>query len=727
MSTAARIDELRKKFEEHPRRYFAPLANEYRKTGELALAIALCREHLPQQPGHMSGYIVFGQALYESGALAEARSVFEQALALDPENFIALRHLGDIAKMNGDTSAARRWYERVLDADPRNDDIAAQLASLTAIPTPPMSSPPVPVFIGIGAERTIAPTATPLLATSVGDTTNDTLSAPTPNVSMRAVDFDLVNTRLTHQAPLDLDAIEQLVDSVPDEASIETVRANTSVAAESDDSFGFPLRELSTDSIPIEPDPEFEVGIDAPVWPDTADLVARVVSPRSSTPVEVPITADAVAAFGRETGDPIGINASERLAAHLADFVRAEESVVPVDALGDGIVRGDDAWLRVETNEREPHGVPRIAPDVSATDDESVARSTELTWLVTPASNEALQWITANDRLDDDDVRPAAPEIASVFAETARGTEVPEVPELPELPSSPTVLDWPNHGLDDAFAPIIAHGNEAESPRGPAFVTETMAELLVSQGYMTRAVEVYDELSRRQPDNVALATRLSELRERIALRMDGGSVRYVTPVESAPPVSPLSPTYGTPVWVNSMIPSAEGGEAEAMLFLAAAGESKAPPPMRSARDTFARLAARRAPRRASSSAETAPSHEADGLASLFGAGANPADEAAAMELATAFAPISAERMADGSVFDLAPMPAVIFAPHYDDASAPSTSGSTADMGDAFAFDRFFPDPAVGTGRAAPAPAASNPTAGDDLAEFAAWLKGLGPQ
>ena len=124
MSTATRIDELRKKFEEHPRRYFAPLANEYRKTGELAQAIALCREHLPKQPGHMSGYIVFGQALFESGALEEARTVFEQALSLDPENLIALRHLGDIAKMNGDASAARRWYERVLDADPRNDDEA---------------------------------------------------------------------------------------------------------------------------------------------------------------------------------------------------------------------------------------------------------------------------------------------------------------------------------------------------------------------------------------------------------------------------------------------------------------------------------------------------------------------------------------------------------------------------------------------------------------------------
>ena len=54
MSTAARIEELRNKFEENPRRYFAPLANELRKAGDLTQAIALCREHLPKQPGHMA-------------------------------------------------------------------------------------------------------------------------------------------------------------------------------------------------------------------------------------------------------------------------------------------------------------------------------------------------------------------------------------------------------------------------------------------------------------------------------------------------------------------------------------------------------------------------------------------------------------------------------------------------------------------------------------------------
>jgi tetratricopeptide (TPR) repeat protein len=109
MGTSARIDELRKKFDENPRRYFAPLANEYRKAGDLEQAIFICQEYLPQQPGHMSGHIVYGQALYESGREDEAKAVFETALSLDPENLIALKHLGDIARASGDMSAARGW------------------------------------------------------------------------------------------------------------------------------------------------------------------------------------------------------------------------------------------------------------------------------------------------------------------------------------------------------------------------------------------------------------------------------------------------------------------------------------------------------------------------------------------------------------------------------------------------------------------------------------------
>jgi len=136
-----RLRELQEKFEENPRRYFAPLANEYRKGGQHKRAIEICRTHLAQMPGHMSGQIVFGQALFESGEWDEARTVFGRALALDPENLIALRSLGDMALQAGDTAEARKWYTRLLDADPKDAAVLALISEIDASSEVPVSPP----------------------------------------------------------------------------------------------------------------------------------------------------------------------------------------------------------------------------------------------------------------------------------------------------------------------------------------------------------------------------------------------------------------------------------------------------------------------------------------------------------------------------------------------------------------------------------------------------------
>jgi tetratricopeptide (TPR) repeat protein len=148
-----RLRELQEKFEENPRRYFAPLANEYRKGGQPKRAIEICRSQLSQMPGHMSGQIVYGQALYETGEFDEARQVFERALTLDPENLIALRSLGDMSLQSGNTTEARRWYARLLDADPKDTAVIALVteidASVEAAPVPtPQEIPGVDEDVG---------------------------------------------------------------------------------------------------------------------------------------------------------------------------------------------------------------------------------------------------------------------------------------------------------------------------------------------------------------------------------------------------------------------------------------------------------------------------------------------------------------------------------------------------------------------------------------------------
>ncbi len=158
MAPGSRLQELTAKYMQNPRRYFVPLANEYRKANDLDRAIALCREHLPSQPGHMSGHIVLGRAYFEKGDVDAAREVFLTSVELDDENVIALRHLGDIAKSHHQLNEARQWYARVLDADPQNDEIERLLQSLG---TPDESGPevaaPIAATVDAPDHETVAP------------------------------------------------------------------------------------------------------------------------------------------------------------------------------------------------------------------------------------------------------------------------------------------------------------------------------------------------------------------------------------------------------------------------------------------------------------------------------------------------------------------------------------------------------------------------------------------
>lgn len=192
-----RLRELQEKFEENPRRYFAPLANEYRKGGQPKRAIEICRSQLSQMPGHMSGQIVYGQSLYECGEFEEAKQVFERALALDPENLIALRSLGDMSLQSGNTVDARKWYTRLLDADPHDAAVIALVseidASAEAAPVPtPQEIPGVDEDAGDQAIPFIAdtegsPVGSDAETTPVASATAPGESSPTPSATSVSV------------------------------------------------------------------------------------------------------------------------------------------------------------------------------------------------------------------------------------------------------------------------------------------------------------------------------------------------------------------------------------------------------------------------------------------------------------------------------------------------------------------------------------------------------------
>ena len=803
MSTAARIDELRKKFEENSRRYFAPLANELRKAGDLSQAIALCREHLPKQPGHMSGYIVFGQALYESGQLDEARSVFEQALALDPENLIALHHLGHIARQQGDTAAARRWYERALETDPRNDDIAHQLAAL-ATPVRPQPTIPTPVsqaaaldemspadraaaqlaMLDLGAipaRRDLGAIPTPPFPQAAVGVLPPT---PTPDAALRALDFDVVNASLQPPSSaasgpsgeaLDLDAIESagqgdaplapfeaepidLSFDVIDASGVETAADPAPVVVE-DSSLLEPSGETVTDDpfafadVPAEIDGDasdvatvdleahFEEGLVAESWPDTAELMPRANAPRSATPASVDIPVDAIEAFGREPMDPIAHPLPQPepdVLGDEADLVAATmEPPAHEEPLAESTAPGLDTGTSpvAESTPAAPIAAVVATQEVDDALSDADPRE-ELPWLAAPVTpSEDVAAIA--EALEADARASGEPEVVSMFTTTETEDEPESLGDDSALELETSFSDMMSPETDEApiETPSLDSESEempsvaAEAP--PAFVTETMGELLVAQGFTDRAIAVYEELVRRRPYDPVLGARLEELREShaapAALPVPAYTARDRFAALAARRVSRRTPPYATPI-VTQVVASA-------------------PTPVQAT--------------------PVSPVAATDSLADLFGVDAPTPDDQAAQALAQAFAPEEVDRAAVADGFSAAffggqpreatpaygavrqPTPVRAPTPVVPTPVAPTpvapraVAPSATEPAGEFSFDRFFPDPAVNVqGAGSSTPAAPMPTAGgtpegttpespaspgvtDDLAQFSAWLKGLG--
>ncbi len=395
MVSSPRIDELKKKFDENPRRYFAPLANEYRKAGDLEQAIQLCRAYLPQQPGHMSGHIVFGQALFESGQFEESKGVFETALTLDPENLIALRHLGDVANHAGDASTARQWYQRVLDADPRNEEIAAQIAALDAAGA-----------VDAGAAPGASASATEGGLAGWGD----------------------INPEQAAAAPI--------AATQPSAAAPPTVpRAASSVE----------LRDsISMPSIPAIP---------APLPPMTAASPERDES-------QLELERDGEGAFAPPN---------------------PEAATKPIE----GVERSEEIDLR-----------PRTSP--------SIETSGMTDSLADAASEAAANAARARDDAERQNMQ-------SYGSSNAFGFETMEFVPPARDDDAPATGNKSPTGFGVPFT-----GETAPSEETPAaFVTETMAELYLQQGFMQEALAVYRQLLAKSPSDRGL-------RERIA-SLEGGS------------------------------------------------------------------------------------------------------------------------------------------------------------------------------------------------------------
>jgi tetratricopeptide (TPR) repeat protein len=394
MADTGRLDELKRKFDENPKRYFAPLANEYRKAGEPELAIELCRTYLPQQPSHMSGYIVYAQALQDAGQTEESAAVFKQALSLDPENIIALRNLGDISRNAGDNVGAMRWYGKVLELDPRNEEISAFLASLSAPGTKAFVPP-------VTQERQAPPTIRP---------------EPTPDASAVRLE-DIFSQPDMAQTPF---SAEERGEPEPPELKSEQA-----------------FEEVSSES--------FEVT----EWPTAMDTPIDLESDSTSV-IEGPWHTAADQEPASEAAHWTDESAEERTPLRFAEFMPEEDAAF--------------APTPEELGESEPAAKAEAAP-----------------------------------------VAEAGPEPASPAPETSGVSE-----NMESAPSAAQEAQAAQQQRAQQESTQQSGAHPMSERESSPFVTETMAELYLSQGLRGEALAIYRQLVLRR-DDPALRQKIAEL------------------------------------------------------------------------------------------------------------------------------------------------------------------------------------------------------------------------
>jgi len=625
MSSSARFDELKKKFDENPRRYFAPLATEFRKSGDAEQAVMICEEFLPQQPGHMSGHIVYGQALFDLGRLDDARTVFETALTLDPENLIALRHLGDIARAHGDLESARTWYQRVLEADPRNEEVQALVASLDA-----------------------------------------SASGAAPHAPS------------TPEAP------------VPGESSFEP-----------------PTPALAESATTVELESVYELTIDAP------PPLPAAPAPATESLLDLDVVDEDALGGASSAGQAEGFEAMEFTAppassenvAGIADELEPGEFSAPQGAVAplDGLEETAIGAFEARPSPAAPAPPPAL-PDLEPTFD-----------------------VDARSAVDQPPV-DIPPEVIAAEAELIDAREAESISSASTGERGPGAAASPSAAPAQPLPPRV-------TPSQP-FVTETMAELYMKQGFREQALDVYKLLLAASPESQRLRDRVAELQPRAEVDAGPNVREFFARIAARRPgdggASSVPPAPDDFASLDSFETVPESTSAAAAPTPPDAAPAAAPElsglpmlddePVGDARQSVP-----------SESSAPAPSEGAGegSIDALFGQRpVGPADASAASALAQAFgnaaddAPPISGRPARAAAGELS-----LDSVFRDGGARPPRNAQS------FSFDQFFSESAASEPAAEPGPAptpsqgtsAQNEAAErnpDDIEQFNSWLQGL---
>jgi hypothetical protein len=111
---------------------FVPLAEEYRKAGDIEMAIHVLLEGLKNNPDYVTARSSLGKFLLVKGDIAGAQKEFEEIVKTIPDNLLAQKKLGDIYVFQNRPLDALSHYKTVLSFNPKDEGLATLISEVEA-------------------------------------------------------------------------------------------------------------------------------------------------------------------------------------------------------------------------------------------------------------------------------------------------------------------------------------------------------------------------------------------------------------------------------------------------------------------------------------------------------------------------------------------------------------------------------------------------------------------
>lgn len=485
--TDRRLNELKLRWEQDPNsRIYLQLADEYRKLGRQAEAIAVLTTGLKRRPNDLATMVALGRCRLELGELDEASRTLETVIARDPTHLVANRWLIEayLQSANAEKAGERLEIYRLLnDRDPEVESLDYRLRQLRTDHQPDPEPAPI-------AEAIVEPPG-PEPEIAAPQLVDD---APQPEPEPVSTPFEMVSPPPKPAPPQ-----VELTPPPPEPTPSPFAMAPPSSPEPTPSPF-----ELKPPPKPAPPRP-------APASP------FEVASPPPSKPAPSPFDiapppAAATSVAARSDGDIFQLGPSMTApgpARPRDDIFQLGAPTPPAPApagLGSSAASGQAAPMR-----QDPFGF--LTPPETAVATRAPGRQ-DIFSLAGPASSPPPQ--VAPEPF------PPAPKIAPASPEPL--PEPAQVAE-PRPPAAVSAVPLP-FGVDTTVGALPAEPPAAEicepreAPAEPEMAppgeietaTATLGELYLKQGYIEEAKKIFRRVLEKDPENPAATAGLKRIK-----------------------------------------------------------------------------------------------------------------------------------------------------------------------------------------------------------------------